>query len=81
MGYCDHVSESIRVRANGDISLCQYIDRYYGNVMIDGFDRLLDSEEYKTVSDNLMKGKLFPICNHCCHLRTNVVETSKNKKI
>lgn len=67
--YCDHVSESIRMRANGDISLCQYIDKYYGNGVKQNLHDILLSEEYDKIANDLKSGFLFPICYHCCHLR------------
>lgn len=67
--YCDHVGESIRMRANGDVSLCQYIDKYYGNGIKQSLHDILLSEEYNKVANDLKSGILFPICYHCCHLR------------
>jgi hypothetical protein len=57
------------MRANGDITLCQYIDRFYGNANQSTLEQILSSQEYKDISKKLIDGKLFPICYHCCHLR------------
>lgn len=76
--YCDHVEESIRMRANGDITLCQYIDKFYGNAVKNNFEHFLSSQEYKNISEELLSGKLFPICYHCCHLRKKHKSEEKN---
>lgn len=80
--YCDHVSQSIRIRANGDVALCQYIDKCYGNIKENKIDDIITNEEYDKVAEELKNGKLFPICMHCCHLRTiSKVSSKKNSKI
>lgn len=80
--YCDHVSESIRMRANGDISLCQYIDKYYGNAVKQNLNDILLSKAYNNIANDLNSGLLFPICYHCCHLRKKKKDIkSNNSKI
>lgn len=67
-GYCDHPSESIRVRANGDVSFCQYIDRKIGNLRIDSLDDIIyNNEQYKLMCAEFLDGKLLPVCEKCCH--------------
>lgn len=66
--YCDHCGHSIRIRANGCISLCQYIDipfGYFENTM----ETLRGRVEYKQLCNRLESGELFPICERCCHVR------------
>lgn len=67
-GYCDHPSESIRVRANGDVTFCQYIDKKIGNLCISSLDEVIyNNKDYKLMCDEFLNGNLFPICKKCCH--------------
>lgn len=64
--YCTHVKKSIRVRANGDVVLCQYISKVFGNVADSDIKTIINSEIYKNIVDDISKTGI-PICNHCCH--------------
>lgn len=68
--FCNHVDESIRIRANGDITLCQYIDKSFGNIKNKSIKELMEDEEYNKIANELKNGNILPICLHCCHLRT-----------
>lgn len=70
------------MRANGDITLCQYIDKYICNAKNNNYLQIAD-KEYDSISKKLLDGELFPICMHCCHLRfkNSKNEKGKNKKI
>lgn len=78
--YCDHASSSIRVRANGDVSLCQYINYKIGSVIDNSIIDL--NKKYQEVTKSLDRGELYPICNRCCHVRVKkLVKSSLNGKI
>lgn len=77
--YCDHVMESIRVRANGNVTLCQYIDENMGNVEFDSLDSIVNN--YEEIAKELMDGKVFPICSRCCHVQSNDKIKVLNKRI
>ena len=81
--YCDHVDTSIRVRANGDVALCQYIENCFGNIKDKDLKDIVETEEYKSIANNLKNGSLFPICYNCCHLRFHKkeIDNKGNKKI
>ena len=68
MGYCDHSSESIRVRANGDVSFCQYIDKCFGNLKNSSLDDVIyKNNEYHDMCNDFLYGDLLPGCYRCCH--------------
>lgn len=82
--FCDHVGTSIRLRANGDVSLCQYIDKSFGNIRENSLKHIIyENKLYQKISTDLANGKLFPICERCCHARSVFKETENkgNKKI
>ena len=66
--YCKHVKNSIRLRANGQVSLCQYIDIPIGNLATSTWEDILNSNVYNAIGEQLESGKLFPLCNRCCHV-------------
>jgi len=67
-GYCDHPSESIRVRANGDVSFCQYIDKCFGNLKNSSLDDIIyENTEYDNMCNSFLNGDLLPGCYRCCH--------------
>lgn len=67
---CNHVSDSLRLRANGDVSLCQYIDIPIGNATNQDLKSIISNSRYAEIAEALKKGKLFPICNRCCHVKS-----------
>lgn len=82
-GYCQHVIDSIRLRANGEISLCQYIDFIIGNIENKTIKDIVSNKLLNDIGENLKEGKIFPICNRCCHIETKELEDDKisNSKI
>ena len=82
-GYCQHVIDSIRLRANGEISLCQYIDLIIGNIENKTMKDIVSDKLLNEIGENLKEGKIFPICNRCCHIETKEVKEDKisNSKI
>ena len=82
-GYCQHVIDSIRLRANGEISLCQYIDLIIGNIENKTMKDIVSDKLLNDIGKNLKEGKIFPICNRCCHIETKDVKEDKisNSKI
>lgn len=64
--YCDHIKKSIRVRANGDVVLCQYINKVFGNVKVDNIKNIINTKIYKNMINDISECGI-PICNHCCH--------------
>lgn len=82
-GYCQHVFDSIRLRANGEISLCQYIDLIIGNIENKTMKDLATDKLLNDIGESLKEGKIFPICNRCCHIETKEVKEDKisNSKI
>lgn len=81
--YCNHVEDSIRLRANGEISLCQYIDLIIGNIENKTIEDITSDKLFNDISEKLTEGKLFPICNRCCHVETKIFKKDKisNSKI
>ena len=81
--FCDHCSTSIRLRANGKVSLCQYIDKEIGDLKVSNLDEVIyNNIEYKNICNKLENGELYPICYRCCHCRNDLlVENKKNYKI
>lgn len=80
--YCDHVDSSIRMRANGDITLCQYIEKKFGNVTNNKIEDIINDKNYIKICNELKNGQLFPICSHCCHVRVKKNRIiGENKKI
>lgn len=73
-GYCNHVGSSIRLRANGEISLCQYIDIIIGNVLDMEIKDVLSDKLLNKINEELRKGKIFPICNRCCHIESGEIK-------
>lgn len=82
-GHCKHVIDSIRLRANGEISLCQYIDLITGNIENKTMKDILSDKSLNYIGKNLKDGKIFPICNRCCHIETKEEKEEKisNSKI
>ena len=82
-GYCQHVIDSIRLRANGEISLCQYIDLIIGNIENKTMKDIVSDKLLNEIGENLKEGKIFPIWNRCCHIETKEVKEDKisNSKI
>ena len=82
-GHCQHVIDSIRLRANGEISLCQYIDLIIGNIENKTMKDIVSDKLLNDIGKNLKEGKIFPICNRCCHIETKEVKEDKisNSKI
>lgn len=82
-GYCEHVIDSIRLRANGEVSLCQYIDIIIGNINDKKINDIVSNKLFNEIGKNLKNGKIFPICNRCCHIETMKVneDTINNSKI
>lgn len=82
-GYCEHVKDSIRVRANGEVSLCQYIDILFGNVTDRNLQEIYSDKKLEEIAHNLQNGEIFPICNRCCHIESRKVknDTISNLKI
>lgn len=76
-GYCEHVEDSIRVRANGEVSLCQYIDILFGNVTNRSLVDIVHDKRFKEIENNLKRGKLFHICNRCCHVESRKVKNDE----
>lgn len=76
-GYCEHVDDSIRVRANGEVSLCQYIDILFGNITDKDLNDIINDKKFIEIGNDLKKGKLFPICNRCCHVESKKVENDE----
>ena len=78
--YCDHSSSSIRVRANGDVTFCQYIDRTFGNLRVGNLGEIIyDNDIYVDMCRDFKNGKILP---RCCHCRNkNKVLEIKNHKI
>ena len=68
--YCDHAMNSIRIRANGDVAFCQYLDMNLGNVVCDDFSSLINNDELLSYREKVQRGLLFPICYHCCHVKS-----------
>lgn len=82
-GYCDHPNESIRVRANGDVSFCQYIDKSIGNLCTNSLEEVIyKNNEYKMMCEEFYSGKLLPVCERCCHyINKKNHKKEKNYKI
>lgn len=82
-GHCQHVIDSIRLRANGEISLCQYIDLIIGNIENKTMKDIVSDKLLNDIGENLKEEKIFPICNRCCHIETKEVKEDKisNSKI
>lgn len=71
---CRHVMNSIRLRANGNVTLCQYIDLSLGNFKDDSFYKIINNSMYHEISNVLLNGGIFPICNRCCHIESFATE-------
>lgn len=82
-GYCDHPSESIRVRANGDVTFCQYIDKCFGNLKSSSLSEIIYlNKEYANMCNDFFNGELLPVCCRCCHyMNGKQLKKESNHKI
>lgn len=82
-GYCDHPSESIRVRANGDVSFCQYIDKCFGSLKDSNLDDIIyKNKMYDNMCKDFFDGNLLPGCYRCCHyVNSKKLLKEDNRKI
>jgi len=80
--YCDHSSNSIRIRANGDVTFCQYIDKTFGNINNQTLDEIIyNNKEYNDICKSFENGEMLPICYRCCHCRSKIKKFKNNEKI
>lgn len=80
--FCEHAMNSIRIRANGDVAFCQYIDINFGNVVNDSLSSIISDNDLLLYRKKVKNGMLFPICYHCCHIKKikeNVSPLEKNE--
>ena len=80
--FCEHAMNSIRIRANGEVSFCQYVNLCFGNVVNDSFFSIINDNDLLSYRKRVKKGMLFPICYHCCHIKKikeNVSPLEKNE--
>jgi len=63
---------------NGDVFLCPYISKSFGNINESNIDEIWDSEPFQKIRKEMINGKLLPICRRCpC---SDVIKTSGNGK-
>lgn len=67
--FCDHAMNSIRIRANGEVSFCQYINLNLGNILNQSLHCIIEKKEIRNFRERVYYGELFPICYHCCHVK------------
>lgn len=57
--------ETLMIDSNGDVKFCCGIDKTMGNILEDDFNKIWNSEDYKTMRNLAMKGELEQ-CKRCC---------------
>jgi MoaA/NifB/PqqE/SkfB family radical SAM enzyme len=50
---------------NGDVFLCPYISKSFGNINKTSIDNIWDSEPFQIIRKEMINGKLLPICRRC----------------
>lgn len=66
--YCEHSMKSSRVRADGTIPTCQYIDIIHGSLQNSDWETITNNKERSKIFNDLSNNNLLPICSRCCHL-------------
>lgn len=59
---------SIRINARGDVILCPFIKKSFGNLLEQEIYDIWNSDDLKTTRMVLSKNNLSPICKRCCRL-------------
>ncbi len=72
--HCCHVKDSIRLRANGEVVLCQYIDITIGELVSGSIQGIVNNELFTQITNRLISGELFPLCYRCCHVESDLIE-------
>lgn len=72
--HCCHVKNSIRLRANGEVVLCQYINIPIGELVFGSLKRAMNNTLFMQITEQLMRGELFPLCYRCCHVESDLIE-------
>jgi len=73
--YCDHVENTLTIRANGDVVPCCYdltSQKKMGNINEQGLNSIWNGEKYEALRTEINSGKPTGICANC-----NVVMKSK----
>ncbi len=65
---CGHAFDSIRIRADGSVVYCQYIEHMYGDINKSGLINILNDDGYIQWAKDMKNGYLTPLCQRCCHV-------------
>ncbi|MBW7989197.1 MAG: radical SAM protein [Planctomycetes bacterium] len=72
LNYCDHVTELITFRWNGDVVPCCYdIAGQYviGNIMEHSLEEIWNNKRYKALRESIHLGKFIPLCANCNNIQ------------
>jgi radical SAM protein with 4Fe4S-binding SPASM domain len=65
--YCNCLDVAV-VDHNGEVLACGFIKKSFGNILQRPLKDILDSEEFTSQRQGLLKENLLPICSRCCAL-------------
>lgn len=68
--FCSHAQDSLRVRADGSVSLCQYIDLVDLNIKEFDFENMFSDSILLENEKKLLEGDIYPLCHRCCHIES-----------
>ncbi len=64
---CKYI-DTLRINASGEVVFCPIIKKSFGNLLIDSFDKIWNSEDLRNFRKLLLINNLTPVCKRCCRL-------------
>ena len=73
--YCDHVINTLTIRANGEVVPCCYdltTELSMGNITNDSLEDIWNNSKYNKLRNSINSKKYISICNNCNVVRPSV---------